>query len=82
MLPGHFAKRHSILPVAFDEDGDVLSIVVAELSDEDALAEAHRIAGVRELRVHTSSKEAIQNEVDKRYAQPASLFHRRSPYRQ
>jgi response regulator RpfG family c-di-GMP phosphodiesterase len=76
MIPRRFAEATHMCPVMFDQKAHVLSVVMADAENSDALREAQIASGAREVKAIVARPAAVKAAIAKWYGGDARAFSR------
>ncbi len=74
LLPRKVAEKYGIFPVLYDPDGAVLSVVMADPDNFEALKEVQMVSGAREVRAFVARPAAVRAAIAKAYAGDIHAF--------
>jgi HD-GYP domain-containing protein (c-di-GMP phosphodiesterase class II)/DNA-binding response OmpR family regulator len=78
-LPVRLAEEHNILPLAYDPERNLLSVVAAEPQNKQVLEEIARVAGISEVYAYVSLRSAIAAAIKKHYYGDLTAFSNPEP---
>ncbi len=64
-LPAHVVRRYALIPIGFDEEHDVLSVLGADPTDLIGLRSVRERAGVADVRLFLGARSAVEGLIDR-----------------